>query len=100
MPSFLSQSAICCMAAHQQSRRGMMEFFDHRNRESIPIYPRYHASDGDFRLRFQSISGRNWDFFSLDPCDSMGQRNAKLMLSTLWCGQLTLVGACGAGAAA
>jgi bifunctional non-homologous end joining protein LigD len=36
--------------------------FDHRNRESIPIYPRYHASDGDFRRRFPSISGRNWDF--------------------------------------
>src|SRR5262249_27987853 len=26
MPSFLSQSAICCMAAHQRSRRGMTEF--------------------------------------------------------------------------
>ena len=33
--------------------------FDHRNRESIPIYPRYHASK---RPSFPSISGFNWDF--------------------------------------
>ena len=26
LPSFLSQSAICCMAAHQRSHRGMTEF--------------------------------------------------------------------------
>src|SRR6516164_7610086 len=57
--------------------------FNHRNRESIPIYPRYHASDGDFRRRFPSISGRTGIFASVDLCDPMGQHNAKLMLSTL-----------------
>jgi hypothetical protein len=36
--------------------------FDHRNRESTPIYPRYHASHGDFRLRFLSISGPQLGF--------------------------------------
>jgi hypothetical protein len=59
--------------------------FDHRNHESIPFYPRYHASDGNFRHRFPSISEFNWDF----RFDSMGQHNAILMLSTLWRGQLT-----------
>jgi hypothetical protein len=28
----------------QRSRRGMTEFFDHRNRKSTPMYPRWHAS--------------------------------------------------------
>ena len=61
--------------------------FDHRNRKSIPFYPRYHASDGNFRHRLPSISGFDWDF----RFDSMGQHNAKLMLSTPWHGgQLTL----------
>jgi hypothetical protein len=70
--------------------------FDHRNRESIPIYTRYHASDGDFRRRLPSISGATGISASVDPCHSMGQHDAKLMLSTLWCGQLTrLSGALG-----
>jgi hypothetical protein len=45
--------------------------FDHRNRESIPIYPRYHASDGDFRRRFRR--GATGISVSVDPCNPLGQ---------------------------
>src|SRR5215472_9260385 len=52
--------------------------FDHRNRESIPIYPRYHASDGDFRRRFPSVSGATGISTSVDPCDSDGTTQRKI----------------------
>jgi hypothetical protein len=40
----------------------MTEFFDHRNRESIPMCARWHASYGDFRPRVAPISGFVGDF--------------------------------------
>ena len=84
-----SQSAICCMAAHQRSRRGMTEFSTTATaslyqsiRDTTPLT----ATFAVVSRRFQGASGID---ASVNPCDSMGQHNAKLMLSTLWCGQLT-----------
>jgi len=60
--------------------------FDHCSRESTLIYPRYHASDSDFRHRFPSISGRNWDFHfgrSL-RLDGTSQRRTNVEHTLVW----------------
>jgi hypothetical protein len=74
---------------HQRSRRGMTEFSTTATaslyqsiRDTTPVTRTFAVVS----RRFQGATGIS---VSVDPCDPMGQHNAKLMLSTLWCGQLT-----------
>src|SRR5262249_18001543 len=79
IPSFLSQSAICCMAVTKRSRRVMTEI---STTEPASLYKSIgYRTPADFHRRFRSILGFNWGFPRLDG-------HAKL-LSTPWCGQLT-----------
>jgi len=70
------------MAVHRWSRRGMTEL---STTATESLYQYVPDSTPSHPVDFRGLPG---DSVSVDPCDSMGQSDAKLMLSTSWWGQL------------
>jgi hypothetical protein len=69
---------------HQTSRRGMTEFSTSATAslyQSICNTTPLTATFAVVSCRFQGVTGIS---VSVDPCDSMGQHNAKLMSSQVW----------------
>jgi hypothetical protein len=86
MPSFLSQSTICCIAGTEGPRRRLSEFFhDGGHEEFTLIYPRYHASQytkhRSSALDFRRTVGEKR--FAADPFSSQTSFSLTLQMMTV-----------------